>query len=86
MFAASNGHLSVVEYLVERGANVNTQDNVNTYLLVNRASLNCVQQGRSALHRACRSIGKAMEIIATLLKFSTKVVISTTTQARNNVP
>ena len=62
----------MVQYLVEKGANTNATDHVNDNLGIHRFTLviTFVQGGETALHGASSSVSnKAMEIIATLLKY-----------------
>ena len=73
-FAATHGHLPVIQYLLEKGADVNTQDNVNKQLddaYDHWIGHICVQRGHNALHVVAANLKffKAMELVAVLLKY-----------------
>ena len=74
MIAATRGRLSAIALLLERGADIHAQDDVNEQLGIINIRLQlvhhaCVQGVWQALYSAFGSRSTSMEIIATLLKY-----------------
>ena len=74
MIAAGHGHLSVLALLLERGADIHAQNDVNEQLGIINIRLHlvhhaCVQEMWHALYSAFGRPPASMEIIATLLKY-----------------
>ena len=74
MIAAGHGHLSVLALLLERGADIHAQNDVNEQLGIINIRLHlvhhaCVQGVWHALCSAFDSRSTLMEISATLLKY-----------------
>ena len=89
MIAARRGRFSMFEYLLDKGADFNAQEYVNEQpqhrSFVRRTDMT-LQRGRNVLHIACSydielNFAKAMEIVATLLKYGAGAMMSTTNQA-----
>ena len=54
MIAARNGHLPVVEYLVERGADLKTKDNVSNMIIEMKPHMrHYVSEGMGAVDMCC---------------------------------